>query len=150
FTSLRYARRLCLRRIGADVGVQTAGGSRQQVGRYGLGVFRVVFSELLDRSLDTVDELLVCGPVIRPARVRGVISVRAGRRRARLEVLGSGKALADQFRADYLVTCRYQAPVGLMREENLTDAGEGQWISDTSRTVMNNLMRSPGRISCHI
>ena len=64
---------------------------------------------------------------------------------ARLEVLGSGKALADQFRADYLVTCRYQAPVGLMREENLTDAGEDQWISDTKQDCHEQLDSKSGK-----
>ena len=110
---------LGFRRCGADVGIEPAAGSRQQVGRHRAGERGVLGAELLQVALHPVDQLLVGGAEVRAAGRQAVVAIVAGGRGAAVEILGPGEVLADQLRADDLAVGRDQAAVGLVRENDL-------------------------------
>ena len=102
---------------------------RQQVGGNGPVIVRVVLAEFFHRRLHAVDQLLIGRAVVRSAGSGRIVAVVAGRRGARMEVFGLGEILADQRGADDLPVLRDQAAVGLVRKENLADAGDHAGIN---------------------
>ena len=119
-TGFRDPRRLRPCRVGRKMRIQAAGRSGHQIRRKGSRVIGIILPKFVDRGFHPIDELLTRRPVVRPARSGRIISIVAGRRRPRLEIFRLGEVLSDQFRSDRFAAGRDQAPVGLMREQNLS------------------------------
>ena len=47
-----------------------------------------------------------------------------------MKILGVGEVLADQFGADDLAVCVDQAAIGLVREDELGDAGHAERVDE--------------------
>src|SRR5580765_7158694 len=96
---LGNAPHLVQRRSGADVRIETAAGSRDQIDRDRRGVARVGRPQRIHAPLDRLDERGIRRAEIRARRGARVVPERARRRRAAPEVLGIVERLADERRA---------------------------------------------------
>ncbi|SPE31385.1 hypothetical protein SBA6_1430002 [Candidatus Sulfopaludibacter sp. SbA6] len=113
---------------GTDVGIEPAPGSGQQVGRYRAGEGRVLVPELLQVTLDPLDQVLVGGAEVRRAGRQAVVAVVAGAGRAAVKIFGPGEALADQLGSHDLIVKRNQAAFRLMVEQHLGKTGDQQRV----------------------
>ncbi len=136
---LRDARHLELGGSRRDIGVEAARRGGHEIDRdRSRRIFRL---ELFGIVLDPVDQRLASRPQVRSARIRRVVGRRdrlrrivrvgiGGRRGAAAEVFVVAEVLAYQLGADHLAVFLDEAPIGLMRKDELSDPGHSERIDE--------------------
>lgn len=128
---LGHARGLEESGVRGNVGVKArAGGCDHVDGDRLAGVFS---GQLVNGALDAIDESLAGLGQVRSAGCSGVVAVRAGRRRAGMEVAIAGEALRQELGSDDVAVFEDEAPGGLVREDHAGDAGDQERIAEAEK-----------------
>ena len=131
----------------ADMRIEPAGGSGDQIHGHGRLVVRVRVAQRLDARGHGFGERGIQRALVGAAGGASVVRVGRGGRGTAPEVLRIGERLTDQLGAHRLAVALDQAAVRLVGERDLRDAGDHQRIGDPVITVIRTIMTRAGRNS---